>query len=277
MAHGAACKMRLWEFSGKLVSNGAQASAYKVAQELHAMGYRGIQIIQLDFSQAMPGTSLTELNIPNALFDGTVTAAALFIDSTSADDAAAGAGATQVTIIVQNTSGKLVNFPKAPTGTTGVSTTTTWKRLLHAFVSGGVDAAGDIYVQDDAAGTTKYLKIAAGAVESEGSLIRVPSGYGVKIVIDNVTKIGALTDITDLAQLQFLMAGFDGNIDPDNDYELVEISQQVPAIRGFVHPRTWVSHSDDASIMLKGLYVGNAVTLHARISYVLYQQNGGVS
>ena len=277
MAHGAACKMRLWEFKGKLAASGAQASAYKVAEELHAMGYRGIQIIQLDFSQATAGTSFAELNIPNAVMDGTVTPAAVFIDSGSADDAAAGAGATQVTIIAQGTSGKLTNFPKAPTGTTGVSTVTTWKRVLHAYVSGGVDAAGDIYIQDDAAGSNKYLKIAAGAVESEGSLIRVPSGYGVKLCIDNVTKIGALTAITDLAQLKWVFAGFDGNIDPDNDYEIVEISQQVPAIRGFVHPRTWVSHSNDASIMLMALHVGNAVTIQARISIVLYQQNGGVS
>lgn len=276
MAHGSACKMRLWEFKGKLASDGAQASAYKVAEELFARGYRGIQVLQIDFSLATAGASFAEISAPNAVMDGTSTPAAVFIDSSSADDAAAGAGAQEVTVILQHgTTGKLVNLEKAPTGTTGVSIVTTAKRILHAFVSAGVDAAGDIYIQDDAAGSAKYLKIAAGAVESEGAVIRVPSGHGVKLVIDNLTKIGALTAVTDLAQLQFLLAGFDNNIDPDNDYELVEISQQVPAIRGFVHPRTWISHSDDASITLKSLHVGNAITLHARLSFVIYDQAGG--
>jgi len=277
MAHGTAVKMRLWEFLGKCASNGAQAAAYKVAQEMHAMGYRGIQVIQLDFQIATAGTSFAEIGAPNAVFDGTSTAAVVFIDSSSADDAAAGAGATEITLIAQDgTTGKLKNFEKAPTGTTGVSTVSTWKRVLHAFVSAGVDAAGDIYIQDDIGGSNKFLKITNGAVESEGSLIRVPSGYGVKVVIDHITKLGALTAITDLAQIKMTFAGFDNNIDPDNDYEIFEISQQKPAIENLVLNRTWVSHSDDASIKVESLHVGNAVTPLVRISYVLFQQNGGI-
>ena len=67
-------------------------------------------------------------------------------------------------------------------GTTAVATSRYYLRVIHFYASdwgsGGSDASNAIYVQDDAAGTTKYLTIAQNYNESNnGGLIYVADGY----------------------------------------------------------------------------------------------------
>lgn len=67
-------------------------------------------------------------------------------------------------------------------GTTAVVTTRYYLRVIHFYASdwgsGGTDASNAIYVQDDAAGTTKYLTIAQNNNESNnGGLIYVGDGF----------------------------------------------------------------------------------------------------
>ncbi len=67
-------------------------------------------------------------------------------------------------------------------GTTAVVSTRYYLRVIHVYASdwgsAASVAAGAITIQDDAAGTTKYLTIALGANESNnGGLIYVAEGY----------------------------------------------------------------------------------------------------
>jgi hypothetical protein len=132
--------------------------------------------------------SFTELGgAPDNEFDGTTTAASVFVESASADDDAGNAAghAHEVTVLGIDENGAVTTEAVALDGTTAVETSTKWKRIWHASVTnwgtGGADAADAITVGDDSGPTTTYLTIAAGTNESNGASLWLPENVALMI------------------------------------------------------------------------------------------------
>lgn len=132
----------------------------------------------------------------NAL-DGTTTPVLVYVDCAADTDKDAATGHVRKVRIIGLSVASAQNYINgtetavysieevnltAAGGTTAVITTRYYVRLIHFYASdwgsGGADASNAIYVQDDAAGTTKYLTIAQNFNDSNnGGLIYVGTGY----------------------------------------------------------------------------------------------------
>lgn len=167
-------------------------NVFSIAKTQYNKG-KGVYLFELRYTAAF-SNGYAEIGAPNAVFDGTSTAAVVYVDSTSANDSSTGVGAQEVTILGIDENDNFVAVAVATGGTTGQSSVTKFKRIFHAYVSAAGannDAEGDIYVQDDATGTTKYLKIAAGTVESEGSALFVPTGIQFSVALKRLIVVTA--------------------------------------------------------------------------------------
>ena len=269
MAHGTALQMRLYNHSGGYSVAGLHTNWREPIKRLHALGYRGIQLIEINYTAAL-ANGLTEIGAPNAVFDGTSTAAVVYVDSDSASDTA------QVTIIGLTEAGLIGTETVTMTGTTGVATTGKWQRIFHAYQSSGTaDAVGNIYVQDDAAGTNKYLSIAAGAVDSEGAAIWVPDDRGVIVCVDRFCRTTVPTAAGDLGLLQFLFNNFNSSLmgtDSDYDYEQYSMTGYQD-LYNMVSPRTWeASATGSAKLTIKSGYIGNAITANHAIAIIVFDR-----
>ena len=178
MAHGAACRMRY--HGGLDVFNNPFLESLK---KRHGIKTSNVHFFEVAYSGTSSAT-ITEISIPNAEFDGSGTPAVLYLDSDSANDTLAGTGAQKVAVIGLTSADVFYVEVVDMGGLTAKVTTTLWKRVFHIFVyqcGTAGKAVGNIYCQDDAAGTNKYLKIAANQIESEGSRIWFPDGMKVQI------------------------------------------------------------------------------------------------
>ena len=189
MAHGTQCLMRL--DSG----NGAVRNMELISPEFHRYltplisAGKTFSLFKIKYAGTF-SNGYAEISAPNAVFDGTTTPAVVYVDSSSAVDDAAGTGVQAVTIIGWDENDAFVKVAVATGGTTGQSSVTKFKRIFHAYASAwgaNNDAEGDIYVQDDVTGTNKYLKIAAGSNESEGSALFFPTGCNFALVQVSLT------------------------------------------------------------------------------------------
>jgi len=184
MAHGALCMMRL--ASGDSVLEHLELAGEPTKEFMGRVDRDTLHLISIAWAGTF-NNGYKEISAPNAIFDGTVTPAVVYVDSTSGDDTAAGDGVQQVTIIGILEDGTLGTVAVETGGTTGQSSVTKFQRIFHAYASrwgSGNDPVGDIYIQDDATGTVKYLKMAAGTNETEGAEIFLPTGY--KAVLDTI-------------------------------------------------------------------------------------------
>jgi hypothetical protein len=174
------------------------------------------------YYEATFSNGFAEVSAPNAVFDGTGTAAKVYVDSTSASDTnVGGAGHAEKVTIIGYTASGFVTDEVSLAGTTAVQSSETFVRVFHAYVSewgsGGDDAAGTITVQDDAAGTNKYLTIAAGANESDGAAIFMPAAFNFTI---NHVYLTATTGANVSAVLiKYLLTGVGNGADADFDYK----------------------------------------------------------
>jgi hypothetical protein len=273
MAHGAAVKMRLFNLTGKTISAaGAITGLNEVVRNLKNAGYSGIQVIKIHYAGTL-SNGFTEIGAPNsAAFDGTATEAAVYLDSDAAGD-------TKPFNVIGLDNGKIVDAPTTMTGTDGVATTETWTRIMHGYLPGTADAVGNIYVQDNASGDTKYLQCAAGAVDTEGSAIYVPDNHGVILCVDKFIPLTALTAASDLGLLKVAYTQFNNNNDEsDYDYETFSISQSHHINRTIVSPHVWESDdSGDSKIMIYESYIGNALNAEIELSFVIFDRTGGLS
>ncbi len=245
MAHGTLCKMRLHTWPDLELLNAP------FGQFLKGHGKEKNPIFHLEMKYV--GTlsnGFAEISAPNAVFDGG-TPAVVWVDSTSADDSAAGSGAQQVTIIGITEALIIQAIAVETGGLTGQSSITKFVRVFHAYVSrwgANKDATGTIYIQDDITGTTKFLAIAAGSNESEGSAVFVPLGYSA--FIEDVSLI--LTTIAAAARLGMMKAGFSEfngfSTDPDLADQLWSVAHEknVSNTKGSLS-HFWEADSADSS------------------------------
>ena len=176
MAHGALCKMRL--ATGDNVMSHLLVSGSTLHKYCSSIDSSRLKLITITWAGTF-NNGYQEISAPNNVFDGTGTAAVVYVDSTSAEDAAGGDGTQEVTIIGLDENDKIVAVAVATGGTTGTSSVTKFKRIFHAYASAwgsGNDTVGTMYIQDDIAGTVKHLSMAATANETEGSAVFCPSG-----------------------------------------------------------------------------------------------------
>jgi len=177
MAHGALTKMRL--ATGDDVMRHLEVDGSPgLAKYCSGIKSSRLKLITVSWAGTF-NNGYQEIGAPNAIFDGTGTAAVVYVDSTSGDDAAGGAGTQEVTIIGLDENDHIVAVPVATGGTTGTSSVVKFKRIFHAYASAwgaGNDTVGDMYIQDDVTGTAKFLKMAATYNETEGSAVFCPVG-----------------------------------------------------------------------------------------------------
>jgi len=181
MAHGAMCKMRL--ATGDDVQRYLNITGNSLAKYCAGLKSSRLKLITVAFAGTF-NNGYQEIGAPNAIFDGTSVPAAVYVDSSSADDAAGGTGTQEVTIIGLDENDHIVAVPVATGGTTGTSSVIKFKRIFHAYASkwgAGNDTVGTMYIQDDVAGTAKFLTIVATYNETEGSAVFCPDGAMVTV------------------------------------------------------------------------------------------------
>ncbi len=223
MAAGALCIMRLsrptWteEFHGDLLS------------KLRGHNYTGnIWHFLLKYEGTF-SNGKTEISAPDNVFDGTTTPAVVYVDSTSGDDTAAGNAVQEVSIIGIDENDLFVVVPVATGGTTGQSSVTKFKRIFHAYCSAwgtNKDATGVITVQDDVAGTNKYLTIGAGANDSDGSAIWLPANYAAIAEEIDITITSASNDRAAILLYPTFTGMLGQNSDPELNYFPFRATQQ---------------------------------------------------
>jgi len=186
MAHGAKCLMRL-ESGEEVLRHLTLAGHDNITNMMSGVERSTLHMITMGWAGTCHN-GYQEISAPNAIFNGTVTPAVVYVDSTSGDDTAAGTGTQEVTIIGILEDGTIGKVAVETGGTTGQSSVIKFQRILHAYASrwgAGNDSVGDIYIQDDVTGTTKYLKMAATFNETEGAAIFLPTGY--KAILENIS------------------------------------------------------------------------------------------
>lgn len=226
--------------------------------------------IVIDYEAAF-ANGYTETSAPNAVFDGTSVAAKVWVVSSDAKDTAAGVGVQQVTLLGIGATGLFQSEVVTMAGATDVQTTATWQRLFHMYASRWgteLDAAGTIICESDNVATATYLTIAAGANESDGAAIWVPSGYYYQVQEMSLALLtrGAETTVL-LAKVDY--NNFDGSgTDPDLTDEQIRAAVGASTERS---PRLPFHYADGLSkVTLKDTYIGAAETGHLRvISYVM--------
>ncbi len=249
MAHGAACRVRL-------ITDKEYVDKFVKEHNLDIVGKKFIYDIRMEL--ALTAGLGTFMSIPNAVFDGTSVPATVFVDSSSADDD------TDPTDHLQKAKVIGIVADGTPTideidmnGLTGNEGAELFRRLIHLYGSswgsGGDDAAGNIFVQNDAAGTTKYFSIVIGANESEG--LKIWLGEGWCAMIEMEIQQTANEDSTKNARLlmKAVISGCQGGDDPDYNYEVLSISNKGPS-RKRLFPTVWKSGAD-GSINFQNAYI----------------------
>ena len=134
--------------------------------------------------------------------------ATIYIDSSSANDAVAGSGAQICRVWGFNTKGQLQYEDVSPVGTTGTALASTdFVTVFFMEVTQGAAAAGNIFIQDDAAGTTKYLCIQATAVQSSMTHFVLPTTVIGGFELQGYTTIAATaTDSLYVTQREYVLA-----------------------------------------------------------------------
>jgi hypothetical protein len=133
------------------------------------------RILKIEIEDATQENETVINGAADTELDGTTTAIAVSIKSSTANDKAGGSGCSLVCVIGINSSDQLRAYYVDPNGTDG-NLVASFKRLLFAKpITGTPD--GDITLYND---STTYLTIAAGAFFSNGTKIYVPDGWGIQ-------------------------------------------------------------------------------------------------
>lgn len=138
-------------------------------------------------------------------------ATSLEIVSASANDAAAGTGARQVTIVLLDGSYVPSTVVVTLNGTTPVAITGTWLRINDARVTSGGSVgvnAGDITIRDAGAGATRAL-LPAGSGFSKQSQYTVPAGHSLALrgFLYGINRPSTARDVTIAAYIRLFAGG----------------------------------------------------------------------
>ena len=256
MAAGAACSVRL-------ISDTVYIEKFLKDHNLKDI-VGSIFIWDIKMNQALTAGLGTSMSIANAIMDGTGTPAKVFIDSTSASDDVGGTDHLQQATVLGIVADGTPTKDTMPTnGTTGLDTgTALWRRIVHAYGtawgSGDDDAAGTVTIQDDAAGTNKYLTIAAAANESDG--LKIYLGGGWKAMVEMEMNITAMEDTTKAGNISMKAQynGFTGyGTDPDYAYDILSMGRNGAAAPRRLFPGEWeVPAGGEGTIDFECSYLG---------------------
>lgn len=224
------------------------------------LGYiKGAFMIGIRY-QGQFSSSETEIAPPDNVFDGTSTPAKVYVVSDNASDT------QDLTLLGLDENDNITTETITLTGTTAVQSSTKWKRIFHAYVI--TNATGTITVQDDAAGTTIYLTIAATHQESNGAAFWVPSGYAVFVSRSDLvmtTKAGTNSTL----DVNVYYTGFGGGDNPDLDFEHIRVGNT--GNKDMEKPTcVWISEGESYSkVTLKEYYSNTAETGLFQINFVI--------
>jgi hypothetical protein len=255
MAAGAACSVRL-------ISDSVYITKYLRDHNLDIVGKAFIWDIRMNL--ALTNGLGTSMSIANAIMNGTVTPAKVFVDSSSASDDTGGTDHCQEVTVIGIVADGTPTLDRMPTnGLTGLDTgEALWRRLVHAYGSawgsGDDDAAGNITIQDDAAGTNDYLTIAAGANESDG--LKIYLGGGWRAMVEMEMNITAMEDTTKAGNISMkaLYNGFEEHgTDPDYAYDILSMGRNGAAVNKRLFPGVWyVEEGGEGTIDFENTYLG---------------------
>jgi len=147
-----------------------------------------------------------------------VSAAQLYVSSSSTADTDGGTGANSVKIIGLDADYNEVEEDITLTGQTQKITQTSWIRVYRMYItlagSGGA-AAGTIYLADTGATAgvptgTVYASILLGAGQTEMAVYTVPAGY--TLYLDDINFTAAVSLANSYVQVRFLQRDFGTNI-----------------------------------------------------------------
>ena len=259
MAAGAACSVRL-------IKEGVAIEKFLKDNNLeHIIGSKFIWDIRMNL--ALTAGLGTKMSIADNIFDGTVTPATMFIDSSSAsDDTGSTDHCQEVTVLGIVADGTHTKDTMATNGTTGLDTgAVSWRRIIHsygsAWGSGDDDAAGDIYIQDDAAGTTKYLKIAATANESDGLKIYLGGGWKCMVELEMNPVATAASANNTMIAMKAVYNGFkEHGTDPDYAYDVLSLGV-AGGQRKRLFPLVWeVEEGGEGTVDFECSYFGQTAS-----------------
>ena len=156
-----------------------RALMYPLLDIIEARGVKSLNIIEQQLYQESPDAKgEIRVNYTDE-FDGVATPAIVDIISSSGQDAAAGTGATSLSLLGIDENDDYVVETVIPTGAVGASTTTLWKRLLQLKVltaGTGKKAAGNITVHENGGAVNTYMTIAANGLSTISARLYIPDG-----------------------------------------------------------------------------------------------------
>lgn len=249
MAHGAACRVRL-------ITDKEYVDKFVKEHKLDIVGKKFIYDIRMEL--ALTAGLGTFMSIPNAVFDGKTTPAEVFVDSDSVNDDTGPTDHLQKAKVIGIIADGTPTVDEIDmNGTTGNEGAVEFRRIIHGYGSswgsGGNDAAGNIFIQNNAAGATKFLSIVPGANETEGLKIWLGEGWCAMIEMEiqqtadeDATKSGRLI-------MKAIISGCQGGDDPDYNYEILSISNKGPSKKR-LFPTVWKS-GVDGSINFQNTYL----------------------
>ena len=147
-----------------------------------------------------------------------VSAAQLYVSSSSTADTNGGTGANSVKIIGLDADYNEVEEDITLTGQTQKITQTSWLRVYRMYItlagSGGA-AAGSIYLANTGATAgvptgTVYASILLGAGQTEMAVYTVPAGY--TLYLDDINFTSAISQANSYCQVRFLQRDFGTNV-----------------------------------------------------------------
>ena len=167
-----------WEY--RTEPNASDFAHYPIIKELIRLGFIP-KIIELNIQQEAPDAIAEIMVNYTAIFDGTATAAVVYLDSSDAKDTSAGVGTRTIKVLSTNEAGNdYQENTDNMVGQTGTATGEKHQRLIAVkAMSAGAekDTAGTLTIQDDAGGTNKHMTIAAGDLSSISARIYMPDGW----------------------------------------------------------------------------------------------------
>ena len=212
----------------------ADLAQFPIIKELMKDQYRP-KIIELNIQQEAPNAAAEILVNYTNIFDGTSTAAVLYYDSSSANDTAAGTGARTATILSVNEDGDdYQEITDDLAGMSGTATTEKHQRILFhkvASAGSGNTSAGNITLQDDAAGSNVYCTIAAGDLSSISARIYCPDNWKMQMIYirAQVTEVNhATAAITADTGFIFYPIVYENAMTPDDPQAYAVSSSRSP-------------------------------------------------
>lgn len=269
MAHGTLCKMRMYPVN----EQHPMLRFLPAYDRLKAMDInRGLVALEIVYSAAL-ANALTQLSIPNAVFDGSAAPKHVWVASDHADDTDnATKDCRAVKVIGITASGFEVDTLRMA-GLTVVEGAKLFYYIFHMygaeFGTAGKDAKGNIILSDaDPAGAhNDCLRIAAGAVESEGMAFWVPDDYLINLAHYHLVDIIGANALENV-QVQVLYTNVDGgSTDPDLEYDMIRASNACQAIGELIKVREVTTSFCKVDIW--AMYATQATNAYIRLIFLV--------